>query len=539
MAEASAKAALTVSERSLPFTDELEENKSSNSLSALSAFMPVNSNRPVSPRFCQADTNNLAHSVSMKSMKSPSPLLRFKSREEEEPTLIVDGLGKLDLHTVHHLREWINDESLISPLVLAYDKVSSENEEEISEIDTTISFMVPGTVVLKNVAFRDLNGIPPVVAGPFYLRAGPFREIFFEPTKVKACILTCGGICPGMNNVVREVAMTLNYSYGVHNIFGIKYGYRGFYDPKIPTIRLDPHKVSGIHHDGGTYLGSSRGGFDKELIMSAIIERGFNQVYVIGGDGTHKGAQSLFEETRKRGLKIVVAGIPKTIDNDIGVIDRSFGFDTAVEEATRAIQSAHIEAKCAPNGICLVRLMGRSAGFIAMYASLASRDVNACLIPEAKFRLDPLIKYIESRVKTRGHAVIVVAEGAGQELMAGTGEQDASGNTRLADIGAFLKDQIAAYFKRIDLECNVRLLDPMYLIRATPANASDSIYCSRLGQSAVHGAMAGYTGFSTGLVNSRVVYIPLKEIVSLPSRVDPSGHMWQRLITSTGQPHFI
>ncbi|KAL6530748.1 ATP-dependent 6-phosphofructokinase 3 [Orobanche gracilis] len=348
--------------------------------------------------------------------------------------------------------------------------------------------------------------------GVHFRRAGPRQKVYFASDEVHACIVTCGGLCPGLNTVIREIVHSLDYMYGVNKVLGIDGGYRGFYSKN--TITLTPKLVNDIHKRGGTIIGTSRGGHDTMKIVDSIQDRGINQVYIIGGDGTQKGAAVIYEEIRKRGLKVAVAGIPKTIDNDIPVIDRSFGFDTAVEEAQRAINAAHVEAESAENGIGVVKLMGRYSGFIAMYATLASRDVDCCLIPESPFYLEGkggLFEYIEKTLKEYGHMVIVIAEGAGQKLLTVTAknEQDASGNKLLQDVGLWMSQKIKDHFaKQIKLPITLKYIDPTYMIRAIPSNAADNVYCTLLAQSAVHGAMAGYTGFTSGLVNGRQTYIP-------------------------------
>ncbi|KAG6477486.1 hypothetical protein ZIOFF_066753 [Zingiber officinale] len=325
----------------------------------------------------------------------------------------------------------------------------------------------------------------------------------------------------------------------------IQGGYRGFYARN--TMPLTPKIVNDIHKRGGTVLGTSRGGHDAMKIVDNIQDRGINQVYIIGGDGTQKGASLIFEEIRKRNLQVAVAGIPKTIDNDIMVIDKSFGFDTAVEEAQRAINAAHVEAESVENGIGVVKFMGRHSGFIAMYATLASRDVDCCLIPESPFYLEGkggLFEYIEKRLKDNGHMVIVVAEGAGQELVAEsiqpTGHEDASGNKLLLDIGLWLSQKIKGYFtSNQKMVINLKYIDPTYMIRAIPSIASDNVYCTLLAQSAVHGAMAGYTGFTTGLVNGRHTYIPFHRVTQKRNKVVITDRMWARLLSSTNQPSFL
>ncbi|KAJ7250100.1 hypothetical protein O6H91_09G074100 [Diphasiastrum complanatum] len=322
-------------------------------------------------------------------------------------------------------------------------------------------------------------------------------------------------------------------------------GYKGFYARN--TSRLDPKIVNDIHKRGGTILGTSRGGHDTSKIVSSIEDRSINQVYIIGGDGTQKGADCIYEELRRHGMKVAVAGIPKTIDNDIDVIDKSFGFDTAVEEAQRAINAAHTEAESIENGIGLVKLMGRYSGYIAHYATLASRDVDCCLIPEVPFYLEGeggLYDFVHHRLRENGHMVIVVAEGAGQELMAESldllnGSIDASGNRLLHDIGLWLCQKLKDHFADRKEILNIKYIDPTYMIRAIPSNAADNVYCTLLAHSAVHGAMAGYSGFTVGPVNGRHAYIPIHRVTEKQRCVNTSDRMWARLLSSTNQPGFL
>jgi 6-phosphofructokinase 1 len=363
--------------------------------------------------------------------------------------------------------------------------------------------------------------------GTHFRRAGPRKRVYFEPDEVRAAIVTCGGLCPGLNTVVRELVCGLHDMYGVTSIYGIEGGYKGFYARN--TVELTPRSVNDIHKRGGTVLGTSRGGHDTAKIVNSIQDRGINQVYIIGGDGTQKGAASVHEEVQRRGLKCAVVGVPKTIDNDIAVIDRSFGFDSAVEEARRAIDAAHVEAESAENGIGVVKLMGRNSGFIAMHATLASRDVDCCLIPESPFYLDGkggLLEFAEKRLRDNGHMVIVVAEGAGQDLVAESTRfadtHDASGNKALLDVGLWLSQKIKDHFKKKpSFPITLKYIDPAYMIRAVPSNASDNVYCTLLAHSALHGAMAGYTGFTVGPVNGRQAYIPFYVRPSSPIQSNP------------------
>ncbi|XP_050386753.1 ATP-dependent 6-phosphofructokinase 4, chloroplastic [Argentina anserina] len=402
------------------------------------------------------------------------------------------------------------------------------------------TFVSPADAVAQKVVVQDDSP-----RGVHFRRAGPREKVYFKSEEVRACIVTCGGLCPGINTVIREIVCGLSYMYGVEDILGIEGGYRGFYSKN--TLKLTPKVVNDIHKRGGTFLRTSRGGHDTNKIVDNIHDRGINQVYIIGGDGTQKGAALICKEVEKRGLQVAVAGVPKTIDNDISVIDKSFGFDTAVEEAQRAINAAHVEVESVDNGVGIVKLMGRYSGFIASYATLASRDVDCCLIPESPFYLEGkggLFEFIEQRLKENGHMVIVVAEGAGQEYVAqqmhAAGEKDASGNKLLLDVGLWLTQKIKDHFaKGQQMAINMKYIDPTYMIRAIPSNASDNIYCTLLGHSAVHGAMAGYSGFTVGPVNSRHAYIPISRVTEKQNTVSLTDRMWARILASTNQPSFL
>ncbi len=371
--------------------------------------------------------------------------------------------------------------------------------------------------------------------------AGPREKIFFNPAHVHAAIVTCGGLCPGLNNVIRATVRCLWYRYGVRRISGVRNGYRGLLpDSAFSTLELDPDIVDDIQMKGGTILGSARGGGDRVEDIADEIERlNINILFAIGGDGTQRGALDLAEELEKRKLKIAVVGIPKTIDNDLNFIQRSFGFETAVARAVEAVRGAHVEAHDAINGIGLVKVMGRESGFIAAYTALAMSDVNFCLIPENSFDLEGkkgFLTYLKKRIVDREHAVILVAEGAGQELMEDRNEKDLSGNKKLSDIGIFLKDKIKEYFKKEKIEVNIKYIDPSYIIRSAPANPNDSIYCSRLGAHAVHAAMAGKTKILISLVNNTFVHVPIKVAVSKKKTIDIEGSLWRDVLENTRQP---
>jgi 6-phosphofructokinase 1 len=368
-------------------------------------------------------------------------------------------------------------------------------------------------------------------------KAGPREKIYFDPSKLKCGIVTCGGLCPGLNDVIRAVVLSLFHNYKVKTVFGFVYGYEGLtYRYGHAPIELNPTEVSRIHEYGGTILGSSRGHQDVVEMVDTLDQMNIGVLFTVGGDGTLRGAQAISEEIQRRGLKISVVGIPKTIDNDISFVERSFGFETAVSEAVKAIDAAHTEAKGARNGIGLVKLMGRESGFISVFASLARSDVNFCLIPEVPFTLEKLLEALRERLHRRGHAVIVAAEGAGQELMGETGERDASGNVKFHDIGLFLRDRTNAHFKHIGLDTTLKYIDPSYTIRGVPANAYDSAFCLLLGQNAVHAGMTGRTNMVVGYWMNTFTHVPIPLAVSQRKKVDPEGWIWSSVLTSTGQP---
>ncbi len=372
-------------------------------------------------------------------------------------------------------------------------------------------------------------------------KAGPREELYFEPSKVHAAVVTCGGLCPGLNDVIRAVVMCLWYRYGVRKISGIRYGYRGLIkDFGLPVLELSPDLVSDIHCHGGTILGSSRGYGDyTEQVVDTLERLGINMLFTIGGDGTQRGALTIAEEVKKRGLEIAIVGIPKTIDNDLSFVQVSFGFQTAVSKAVDAVAAAHTEAVGALNGVGLVKVMGRQSGFIAASTALAINDVNFVLVPEVPFELDGdngLLSHLERRLEQRRHAVILVAEGAGGNLSEQGNGVDASGNIKLGDIGVYLKQRIAEYFKSRDKEINLKYIDPSYIIRAAPANPNDSVYCERLGSNAVHAAMAGKTELLIGLLHNQFVHIPIRLAVSRRNCIDTDGALWRDVIDATGQP---
>ncbi|KAF5943502.1 hypothetical protein HYC85_017579 [Camellia sinensis] len=433
------------------------------------------------------------------------------------------------LQSLPHLSDYLeNLKTLTNPL---------DHNQFFHPPDADGFYLTPSDVVLRQIVY-DLSSSSSDNTAPShhqsYHRAGPRKQIFFDPDHVRAAIVTCGGLCPGLNTVIRELVVGLWDLYGVREIFGVKSGYRGFYSGGEP-VPLNPKLVHNWHKRGGTALETSRGGFDLDKIVNAIQHRGFNQIYIIGGDGTMRGAVKIFDEIHRRKLNVGVVGIPKTVDNDIGIIDKSFGFQTAVEMAQQAINAAHVEAESAVNGIGLVKLMGRSTGHIALHATLSSRDVDCCLVPENDFYLEGkggLFEFLEHRLKQNGHAVLVVAEGAGQDMIPRTDaqkeERDESGNLVFLDVGGWLKSELKKWWYRDhpDELFTVKYIDPTYMIRAVHANATDNIYCTLLAHSAIHGIMAGYTGFVPGPINGNYAYIPVEEVSQAKNPVNTRDHRW-------------
>lgn len=382
---------------------------------------------------------------------------------------------------------------------------------------------------------------PETVAAPeiFFEKAGPRQPLFFNPRATRAAIVTCGGLCPGLNNVIRSAFLELHHNYGVAEVLGIRHGYQGLTLTAPPPLKLTPERVEDIHREGGTILSSSRGRQEPAEMVEFLIRQNIDILICVGGDGTQKGGHAIAEEIARRRVPIAVVGVPKTIDNDVQFVRQTFGYYTAIESARAILDGAHCESKGAPNGIGLVKVMGRDSGFIAAGAAVASQEVNFVLVPEIPLRLDGprgFLAALEQRMRTRHHAVIVVAEGAGQELLAASAGTDLSGNRKLADIGLFLHEQICAYFQKVGLEVNLKYIDPSYIIRSVPANSQDARLCDRFARHAVHAAMAGKTDLMIGDWYSVFVHVPIPAAIASRKQIDPEGELWQAVMASTGQP---
>ena len=423
--------------------------------------------------------------------------------------------------------------TLPSPLAL-----STEPDDEIAD------FVPDDARVILDVEITESQAATPPL---LFEKAGPRGRIFFDPSRTRAAIVTCGGLSPGINNVVRAMVLELYFKYGVKDILGYRYGFEGL-NPSVgmQPMLLGPDQVRNVHTSGGSFLGLSRGKQDVGTMVDTLMRDRVEILFVIGGDGSLRGALAIHEEVRRREGRIAVIGVPKTIDNDVAYVDKTFGFDTAVEVARMAIDGAHAEAVSARNGVAIVKLMGRESGFVAAAATTASAEVNFCLVPEVRFELDGadgLLVALERRLHQRSHAVIVVAEGCGASLLGGDAERDASGNVRYAsanaDIGPRLRDAIIGHFKHIGLPATIKYIDPSYMIRSVRANASDSIFCDSLARHAVHAALAGKTGIAIGRWHGLFTHVPLAITTSYRKRIDPDRTAWLSVTETTGQPRLV
>ncbi|MEW5817161.1 MAG: ATP-dependent 6-phosphofructokinase [Spirochaetota bacterium] len=429
------------------------------------------------------------------------------------------------------------------PAALGEARITSPIKMSIIQGDSIANYVKDDEYILYDIEARPNDLRKKYRYEELLEKAGPREKIYFNPNHVHAGIVTCGGLCPGLNNVIRAIVNCLWYRYNIKRITGIRNGYRGLlpgYD--LPPINLTTEAVDDIHTKGGTILGSSRGAGKISDIADTIEQMNLNILFTIGGDGTQRGAILIADELEKRGVRIAIVGVPKTIDNDLSFIQKSFGFETAVSKAVEAVSAAHVEASGFMNGIGLVKVMGRESGFIAAHTTLALSDVNFCLIPEIPFDLygeNGLLNLLKKRLEARRHAVILVAEGAGQDLLKADNETDASGNKMLKDVGIFLREKIIEYFQEQKIDINIKYIDPSYMIRSAPADPNDSIYCARLGTNAVHAAMAGRTKVLISLVNNTFVHLPMEMAVSRRNYVDPEGSLWRDVLETTGQPVLI
>lgn len=373
--------------------------------------------------------------------------------------------------------------------------------------------------------------------------AGPRKGLFFNPAETRAAIVTCGGLCPGLNDVIRALFMELHHRYGVRDVLGIRYGYVGLV-PRLglPPLTITSNMVTNIHTNGGSFLGSSRGPQDPSEMVDFMERERINILFTIGGDGTMHGALAIADEVERRGLPIAVVGIPKTIDNDVAFVERTFGFETAVSVAKDVLCAGHEEARGAYNGVAVVKLMGRDSGFIAAMAAIANGDANFVLVPEVDFDMGGdkgFLAVLEQRLIRRRHALLVVAEGAGRDILLAEHEQehkDPSGNVKVGDIGTYLRDRISRQFRTGWNAATVKYIDPSYYIRSSPANADDSIFCTQLAHHAVHAALSGRTKLLLGIWNNIFTHVPMATAISKKKHLDPNGSDWLSVLEATGQP---
>ena len=427
----------------------------------------------------------------------------------------------------------IGNQNFVSPLTVNKKIYESQMVPEDERVLAYIDKSVVDSIIQSNDAV------------PSFEKAGPREKLFFEPGETVSAIVTCGGICPGLNAVIRGLVVMNYYRYNNQRTLGIGYGYAGLIKELGYEVKhLTPAMVENMQLRGGTMIGTSRGGQDSVKMVDRLVELGVNVLYTIGGDGTQRGAIDIINEIEKRNLKISVIGIPKTIDNDINYIDRSFGTETAFSEACEAIDSAYTESTSIHNGIGIVKLMGRESGFISANAALATNQVDFCLIPEMDFRMTGeggFLDLVERRLRRKTHCVIVVAEGAGQEYVRDPQkvEYDESGNVKLGDIGVFIKDKIKSYLKTKRIHHSIKYIDPSYLIRSCPPTPNDSIFCSQLAQMAVHAGMSGRTGMVVGYLNGQFIHIPMELATSKRKKLDTNGQLWLSVLEETGQPPVI
>ena len=329
-------------------------------------------------------------------------------------------------------------------------------------------------------------------------------------------ILTGGGDCPGLNAVIRAVVRK-----GIrdgHTVAGFRNGWAGVMEGN--SIELTLENTSGILHRGGTILGTSRtnpfrsdGGSAK--VKEALEAAGIEALIPIGGEDTLGVAGRLWEED---GLSVV--GVPKTIDNDLGCTDFTFGFQTAVQIATDAIDRLHTTAE-SHNRVMVVEVMGRHAGWIAVYSGMAG-GADAVLVPEHPFDVDDVCDRIRRRHEAgRTFSIVVVAEGAVREGGGGPSATeettDAFGHARLGGIGVELEHEIEA---RTGFESRVTILG--HVQRGGTPTAFDRVLATRFGVAAVDAVNDGAFGTMVALRGTDVGQVPLEEALREPKLLDPA-----------------
>jgi len=431
----------------------------------------------------------------------------------------------------HHLSSWTSGE-----MGMVDERQANRAVNPMAETWPDMNFLNPEETVQGHIIQNDSKAKQRAKElSKGCVRANSCYHIWWEPKEVKAAIVTAGGLCPGLNSIIREVTSTLISEYGVKEVWGIKAGYNGLSDPlTYPPMRLTQENTRDIHMKGGSILQAGRGGFDGKRICENLRKLGINMLFVVGGDGTQYAGHLLAEAAKEEGLPVSIVGVPKSIDNDVLYFDKTFGFDSAVASASEVIRNGWVEASSAAKGVGIVKLMGRDAGFVAMHAALASDIVDLCLIPEVQWKLEDVQAFVDTRLQKQGYMVIAVAEGAGQEYVA-TGEKDKTGHTIYGDIGVFLRDNLNGYLK--PKGGRTFYIDPSYIIRSVPVRPNDHIYCSRLAHDAVHTAMRGYTGVCVGAIHNIIIIMPSKLIAKGKKKVSVKSSAWQSCVQSCSMPH--
>jgi 6-phosphofructokinase 1 len=433
----------------------------------------------------------------------------------------------------HHLSSWRDGST-----GLVSEKEVNEVTNPIAEKWPSFHFLNPEELVMGHIILFDSKAkIRAPELRPGCVRANACKYLWWQPEEVKVAIVTCGGLCPGLNSIIQAVTNTLQHDYNVTEIYGATSGWHGLSNPDDhPMVSLNSNQVRGIHAKGGSILKAGRGGFDEVKILDELQKKGINMVFAVGGEGTQTAAHRLFQAAKLRDQQLSIVGIPKSIDNDVLHIDKTFGFDSAVATASEILTNAWVEATSQEMGVGIVKLMGRDAGFVAMHAARAATSVDACLIPEVKFDIDDVLDHVDATLARKNHCVIAIAEGAGQEYVA-TGEMDATGHAKYGDVGVFLRDKVNAHLK--ERGGRSFYIDPSYLIRSVAIQPNDHIYCGRLGQDAVHTAMRGYTGVVVGPIHDIIVVLPAQLIARGKKRISLHSSAWQHVVQICKMPPSI
>jgi len=462
----------------------------------------------------------------------PTPLVRKASGEIKNPSASSSHLA------AHHLSTWQDDEDTHAVWPRPEHQRKQGHLNPMATTRPHMNFLNPNEKVLGTILMNDSKAaLRSHALDGGAIRGNACKHIWWEPKKVKAALITAGGLCPGLNSIIQGVTNCLWRDYGVRQIVGITAGYNGLSDPaKHPSMLLTPELVEDIHMRGGSILKAGRGGFNAAKICETLRAGGYTHLFVIGGDGTQYAGHLLYVEARKQKLPISVVGVPKSIDNDVLFVDRTFGFDSAVEAAAGVIRNGWVEATSCPNAVGIVKLMGRDAGFVAAHAALASNLVDLVLVPEVEVEMEDVLQFVDATLAHKGHMVVVVAEGAGQAHVA-TGQKDASGHTVYGDVGVYLRDTLNKHLK--PKGGRTFYIDPSYIIRSVPPTPNDHIYCARLANNAVHTAMRGYTGVCVGAIHNIIVILKSKLIASGKKQLKIKSSTWQSCVQVCSMPEVL